>query len=109
MRLLDSTPQAESSKAPALLATGLRRAHAGSAGLQVVSEVRRLAKQHRSAALTQLANRVAAAVRLGAAEGQEPFPKVASEKAYCDDELAKTAAKKEELAADLEKLTSQID
>merc|ERR1719409_2397937 len=33
----------------------------------------------------------------------------ASEKAYCDEEMAKTKAKKEELEDDIEKLTSKID
>merc|ERR1719335_323627 len=33
----------------------------------------------------------------------------ASEKAYCDEEMAKTKAKKEELSDDIEKLTSKID
>merc|ERR1719321_2333888 len=33
----------------------------------------------------------------------------ASEKAYCDEEMAKTKSKKEELEDDIEKLTSKID
>merc|ERR1719213_432304 len=33
----------------------------------------------------------------------------ASEKAYCDEEMAKTKSKKEELSDDIEKLTSKID
>merc|ERR1719498_657292 len=33
----------------------------------------------------------------------------ATEKAYCDEELAKTEAKKQELEADIEKLTNKID
>merc|ERR1719352_1748573 len=33
----------------------------------------------------------------------------ASHKAYCDEEMAKTKAKKEDLTADITKLTSKID
>merc|ERR1719333_851626 len=33
----------------------------------------------------------------------------ASEKAYCDEEMSKTKAKKEELSADIEKATAKID
>merc|ERR1719333_1447558 len=33
----------------------------------------------------------------------------ASEKAYCDEEMGKTKAKKEELSADIEKATAKID
>merc|ERR1719327_1764834 len=33
----------------------------------------------------------------------------ASHKAYCDEEMSKTKAKKDELNADIEKLTSKID
>merc|ERR1719161_2457748 len=94
---------------------------------EVVSAVKRLAAKHNSAELAQLASRIAAAIRYGAAGGDDPFAKVkglieemiaklmkeaeaeASHKAYCDEEMAKTKAKKEELQADIEKLTSKID
>merc|ERR1719252_123077 len=66
-------------------------------------------------------------MRYGAASGDDPFAKVkgliedmiarlmkeaaaeASHKAYCDEEMSKTKAKKDELNADIEKLTSKID
>merc|ERR1719252_55263 len=66
-------------------------------------------------------------IRYGSASGEDPFAKVkglieemiaklmkeaeaeASHKAYCDEEMAKTKAKKEELQADIKKLTSKID
>merc|ERR550537_193150 len=66
-------------------------------------------------------------MRYGAANGEDPFAKVkglisemierllkeaqeeASFKAYCDEEMAKTKQKKEELTADISKLTSKID
>jgi len=94
---------------------------------EVVNAVKRLAAQEHSAALAQLASRIATTIRYGAASGDDPFAKVkglieemiaklmkeaeaeASHKAYCDEEMAKTKAKKEELQADIEKLTSKID
>merc|ERR1719158_2245522 len=94
---------------------------------EVVNAVKRLAAQEHSAALAQLASRIATTIRYGAASGDDPFAKVkglieemiaklmkeaeaeASHKAYCDEEMAKTKAKKEELTADIEKLTSKID
>jgi len=94
---------------------------------EVVTLVKRLARQQHSAALAQLASRVAAEFRYGASNGDDPFVKVkglimdmiskleaeadaeATEKAYCDEQLAKTKAKKEELDDDIAKLTVKID
>jgi len=94
---------------------------------EVVTLVRRLAKEHHSAALAQLASRIAAVERFGAASGEDPFAKVkglisdmiakleaqasseATEKAYCDEQMAKTEEKKGELEFDISKLTSKID
>lgn len=94
---------------------------------EVVTLVKRLAKEHHSAALAQLASRIAAVQQFGASAGQDPFAKVkamitemvakleaeagadATEKAYCDEQLTKTQEKKEELQFDLSKLTSKID
>jgi len=94
---------------------------------EVVNAIKRLAAQQHSGALAQLASRIATVIRYGSANGDDPFAKVkglieemiaklmkeaeaeASHKAYCDEEMAKTKAKKEELEADIEKLTSKID
>merc|ERR1719478_846125 len=97
------------------------------ANAEVVGLVKKLAKQHHSAALAQLASRISSVIRYGAAGGDDVFAKVkglisdmiakleaeakseATEKAYCDEELAKTEAKKAELEAEISKLTSKID
>jgi len=97
------------------------------ANAEVVGLVKKLAKEHHSAALAQLASRVEAVIRYGASSGEDPFVKVkglisdmiaklekeaeeaATEKAYCDEELSKTKAKKEELEGEISKLTSKID
>merc|ERR1740129_1544162 len=97
------------------------------ANAEVVNMVKRLAREHHSAALAQLASRIAAVLRYGSAAGEDPFAKVkslisgliarlegeasadATEKAYCDKEIAKTEAKNGELESDVSKLTTKID
>merc|ERR1719335_252143 len=94
---------------------------------EVVQTVKRLAAEHHSTELAQLASRIAATIRYGAASGDDPFAKVkglitdmidklmkeaeeeASLKAYCDEEMAKTEQKKDELNTDIKKLTGKID
>merc|ERR1719266_1331862 len=92
------------------------------ASAEVVSLVKRLAKEHHSTALAQLVSRMDAVFRLGAGNGADPFAKVkelitdlvskleaegdaeATEKAYCDEQMAKTEAKKTELEGDISAL-----
>jgi hypothetical protein len=107
---------------------GLRiQTAAGLAGSEVVVLVKKLAKQQHSAALAQLASRISAVVKYGAQSGDDVFGKVkglindliaklekeaegdATEKAYCDEQMSKTEAKKSDLDDDIAKLTSKID
>merc|ERR1719157_277668 len=97
------------------------------ANSEVITLVKKLARDHHSAALAQLASRIAVVVRYGGKDGADPFGKIkglisdmisklekeaegeATEKAYCDEQTAKTEAKKAELDADIAKLTNKID
>merc|ERR1740121_1944948 len=94
---------------------------------EVVTMVKKLAQEHHSAALAQLASKIAAVMRFGASAGSDPFVKVkgliqdmimkleataqaeATEKAWCDEQLAKTEEKKGELEEDVAKLSSKMD
>merc|ERR1719440_768279 len=97
------------------------------ANAEIVNLVKKLAREQHSAALAQLASRIAAVVKYGASTGEDPFEKVkglisdmimklekeaeseSNEKDYCDEEMAKTKAKKEELDYTVSKLTAKID
>jgi len=103
------------------------RTRADLEGAELVQFVRRLAKKEHSEALSQLGSRISALMRYGASAGEDPFVKVkslirdmieklqaeasaaATEKAYCDEQIAKTEAKKGELEDDVAALTSKID
>mmetsp|Transcript_158808 Transcript_158808/g.509087 ORF Transcript_158808/g.509087 Transcript_158808/m.509087 type:complete len:725 (+) Transcript_158808:55-2229(+) len=97
------------------------------ANFEVVNLVRRLAKKSHSPALTQLASRIQAAMKLGTESGADPFEKVkglltdmimkleqeagqeASHKAYCDKEMAGTQEKLDDLESTLSQLRAKID
>jgi len=91
---------------------------------EVVAAVKKLAKEHNSVKLAQLASKIGTVITYG---GTGVFDKVfglindmisklekeavedAGEKAYCDEEMAKTEAKKVELDDDIEALTAKVD
>jgi len=97
------------------------------ANFEVVRMVRQLAKKTNSAELAQLASRVASTVRFGGGNKEDIFAKVktlitdmvekleaeaqedATEKAFCDKELAETNTKKDDKTAEIEKLTANIE
>jgi len=90
---------------------------------EVVSIIKKLARTHHSAALAQLASRVKSLMSYGddvfgkvkalisdmVAKLEKEAQSEATEKAYCDEEMAKTEAKKSELEGTITKLTSKID
>jgi len=95
--------------------------------MEIVRFMKKLARDKHSKSLAQLASRVAAIMQFGARNGEDPFTKVkglikdmivrlenqaqaaATEKAYCDEQMSKTEAKKSELEDDVAKLTAKID
>jgi len=97
------------------------------ANFEAVKYVQKLSQQLGSAALSQLANRMNAAARMGSVDGEDPFAKVkglinemiasllkeaeeeAGHKAYCDKEMTATKAKKAELSDEIAALTTKID
>merc|ERR1712151_1006268 len=94
---------------------------------EAVRFVKNLSRKHGSNALSQLASRMASAIRFGGSNKEDIFAKVkglisdmitkleeeaeadATEKAFCDKELAETNAKKDDKTAEIEKLTADID
>jgi len=97
------------------------------ANAEVINLVKKLARDHHSSALAQLASRISVVMRYGGKDGADPFAKIkglisdmitklvkeaeeeATEKAYCDEQMAKTEAKKSELDDAIAKLTNKID
>jgi len=126
-KILEETTSGAEKESYSLLQVTRLQSHADLAGLEVVQLVKKIARNHHSAALAQLASRMTAAIRFGSMNGDDPFAKVkglitdmiaklekeaeedATEKAYCDEEMAKTGAKHGELTDDVAKLTAKID
>merc|ERR1719264_641619 len=126
-KILKETTAGAASQTYSMLQVARLQSRADLAGLEVVQLVKQLAKKHHSSALAQLASRMTAAIRFGASGGEDPFAKVkgliesmiakleaeakaeATEKAYCDEEMAKTEAKRSELMDDVSKLSAKID
>merc|ERR1719201_2233008 len=96
------------------------------ANAEAVRFVRDLARKTKSPVLAQLASRMSSAIRLGTAAGDDPFAKVeglikdmiatleaeaeadATQKAYCDKEMGEANAKKADLTAASDKLSTKI-
>merc|ERR1719181_1338778 len=96
------------------------------AKFEAVRFVKDLARKTKSPMLAQLASRMSSAMRLGGAAGEDPFAKIkglitdmiatleseaeadASHKAYCDKEMSEATAKKDELVAEHDKLSTKI-
>merc|ERR1719409_1428629 len=96
-------------------------------GNKVVHILKKLALAQKSPALSQLASRVQSAIRLGNTAGEDPFAKVkqlisdmlakltkeaeedATQKAFCDKEMAETKAKKEDKTAEVSKLSTKLE
>merc|ERR1719399_2459668 len=94
---------------------------------EAVRFVRDLARKNKSPALAQLASRMNSAIKLGNAAGEDPFAKVeglikdmiatleaeaeadATQKAYCDKELGENNAKRDDLTAESNKLSTKIN
>jgi hypothetical protein len=97
------------------------------ANYEAVRFIRDLAQKHKSAALAQLAQKMVQVMRAGSHAGEDIFGKIkglisdmiekllaeaqadATEKAFCDKEMAESEAKKADLESTLEKLTTKID
>jgi len=107
--------------------TSQLKTRADLANSEVITMVKKLARDHHSAALAQLASRMSVIVKYGGKDGANPFAKIkglisdmivklekeaeeeATEKAYCDEQMAKTEAKKAELEGTIAKLSNKID
>jgi hypothetical protein len=125
--LKESTAGAEGQTYLQVSSSSRMTTRADLANSEVVNLVKKLAKDHHSAALAQLASRIGVIARYGSKHGADPFGKIkglisemitklekeaeseATEKAYCDEETAKTEAKKAELEDDIAKLTNNMD
>jgi len=93
----------------------------------VISMVQHLAKEQHCKALAQLASRISAEMKYGHRGNADPFAKVknlitsmidklereaseeATEKAYCDEQMAKTQTKQGELEDTISKLSAKIE
>jgi len=96
------------------------------AKFEAVRFIKDLARKTKSPALAQLASRMSSAMRMGVAAGADPFAKVkgliadmiatlesdaegdASHDDYCNKEMSAATAKKDELTAESDKLSTKI-
>merc|ERR1719159_1161236 len=129
-KILEETSSGAVEQAYSLLqvkAGSQMRSRTDLANAELLNLVKKLARQHHSSALAQLASRIQAVFKYSQSTGDDPFVKVkglivdlinkleaeaaaaATEKAWCDEQMAKTEEKKQELDEDIEKLTTKID
>merc|ERR1719217_1744937 len=113
LQTMTSGAQSQSYSFLQTMLTTRMRTGADLANAEVVNLVKKLAREQHSAALAQLASRIQTLIRYSGRSGEDPFAKVkgliqdmiaklmkeaeaeASEKAYCDEEMSKTKAKKD--------------
>merc|ERR550514_1366091 len=83
---------------------------------EAVRFLRDLAKKQHSTALSQLTSRISSTIRFGGGSNADVFAKIeqeaeadATEKAFCDKELAETNMKKDQKTSEIETLTAKID
>jgi chromosome segregation ATPase len=125
--ITSKTGGAESYQYSLLQTSSKLHSRADLVNMEIVTLVKKLAKEQHSSALAQLASKISVVMRYGSAGGDDVFGKVktlirdlidkleaeaaseAKQKAYCDEQMAKTAEKKAELDADIAKLTNKID
>jgi len=106
-------------------ATSTMHTHTDLAKSEVLALIKKLATQHHSVALSQLASRIAAVARYASANGEDPFAKVkgliqdliaklkaeagaeATEKAFCDEHMTKAITTRDQMNAQLE--SSRMD
>jgi len=114
-------------EATSLAQTSFIQLVSSSKGNKIVHVLKDLANAQHSTALSQLASRVQSAVRLSNAAGDDPFAKVkqlitdmlakltkeaeeaATQKAFCDKEMAETKEKREDKTAEVEKLSTRVE
>ena len=95
--------------------------------IELLTLVRRLAKQEHSTALAQLGSHISAIMKFGAGVDDDPFVKVkdfitdlisrlqaeasyeANQKSYCDEDMSKATEKKEDLEADVARHSSKLE
>jgi len=132
IEVLDTMTDGAAAQTYAFLQEGLamnqrRKTTADLAHFEVISLVKYMAKINHSTELVQLASQIAAVIRYGVGNGDDPFAKIkalimdlitkleretakdASEKTYCEAQLAETGQKENDLEDQLKRLVTEID
>jgi len=126
-KIISETTGGAASQSYSFLQTRARSDSEDQAKLDAVHYVRELSKQTNSVELAQLSERMGNVLRVGSVSGGDVFAKVkglinnmlekllkeaeddATEKAFCDKELAYTNGRKDEKTTEIEKQTTSID